>query len=114
MLCIKLLGKRLLEEFDRKCISVSPHTIPLHAGKQQEFAAAVAGLLNPVLTWTPSGGTITSRGLCIALSDSAVVTGTVPESNAGTECCSNLSFTNSIQYSKRRISAICSSALGHE
>ena len=47
-------------------ISLSPRTITLQAGNQQQFAALVTGLSSPVLTWTASGGTISSAGLYVA------------------------------------------------
>jgi hypothetical protein len=55
-------------------ISISPHTISLQAGTQQQFAAAVTGLINPVLTWTASGGNINSTGLYIAPSSAGTYT----------------------------------------
>jgi hypothetical protein len=55
-------------------ISVSPRTISLQAGTQQQFAAAVTGLSNPALTWTASGGTISSAGLYIAPSSAGTYT----------------------------------------
>ena len=55
-------------------ISVSPQTISLQAGKQQQFAAAVTGLSNTVLTWTASGGTINSAGLYSAPSSAGTYT----------------------------------------
>lgn len=55
-------------------ISVSPHSISLQAGKQQQFTAVLTGLLNPALTWTASGGTISSAGLYIAPSSAGTYT----------------------------------------
>jgi hypothetical protein len=55
-------------------VTLSPSTISLQAGQQQQFAAAVTGMSNPTLTWTSSGGTITSAGLYTAPSSSGTYT----------------------------------------
>ena len=55
-------------------VTVSPSTTPLQAGQHQQFAAAVTGISNPTLTWTSSGGTITSTGLYTAPSASGTYT----------------------------------------
>jgi len=47
-------------------ISISPHSISLQAGQQQQFTAAVSGLNKPAVTWTASGGVINSGGLFTA------------------------------------------------
>ena len=47
-------------------ISISPRTSSLQAGKQQQFSAVVSGLSNPQVTWTASGGVISSGGLYTA------------------------------------------------
>jgi hypothetical protein len=47
-------------------ISISPRTISLQAGQQQQFAAALTGSSNPAIAWTASGGTINSAGLYTA------------------------------------------------
>lgn len=55
-------------------ISISPRTSSLQAGKQQQFSAVVSGLSNPQVTWTASGGVISSTGLYTAPSASGTYT----------------------------------------
>jgi hypothetical protein len=47
-------------------ISVSPGTASLQAGGQQQFTAIISGTSNTAVTWTASGGTITTSGLYTA------------------------------------------------
>jgi len=47
-------------------ISISPHSISLREGQQQQFAAVVSGLNRPRVTWTASAGTINNAGLFTA------------------------------------------------
>jgi hypothetical protein len=47
-------------------VSISPHSISLRAGQQQQFAAVVSGLNNPAVRWSASGGTINNAGLFTA------------------------------------------------
>jgi hypothetical protein len=47
-------------------VSISPHSISLQAGQQQQFAAVVSGLNNPAVRWTASGGNINNAGLFTA------------------------------------------------
>lgn len=47
-------------------VSISPRSVSLQAGKQQQFAAAVNGVSSSAVTWSTSGGTITSAGLYTA------------------------------------------------
>ena len=47
-------------------ISISPRTISLQAGQQQQFSAAVTGSSGAAITWNASGGTINSQGLYTA------------------------------------------------
>jgi hypothetical protein len=47
-------------------LSISPHSISLGEGQQQQFAAVVSGLNSPTVTWTASGGTINNAGLFTA------------------------------------------------
>jgi hypothetical protein len=47
-------------------ISVSPGTASLQAGGQQQFTAMISGTSNTAVTWTASGGTITTSGLYTA------------------------------------------------
>ena len=43
-------------------VSVSPASASLQAGQQTQFAATVNGATNTAVTWTASGGTVTSGG----------------------------------------------------
>ena len=47
-------------------ISVSPTTASLQTGGQQQFTAYVSGTSNTTVTWSASGGTVTSGGLYAA------------------------------------------------
>ena len=47
-------------------ISVSPGTASLQAGEQQQFTAMISGTSNTAVTWTASGGAITTSGLYTA------------------------------------------------
>ena len=47
-------------------ISVSPGTASLQAGGQQQFTAMISGTSNTAVTWTASGGAITTSGLYTA------------------------------------------------
>ncbi len=44
-------------------ISVSPTTASLQTGAQQQFSAYVSGTSNTAVTWSASGGTVTTNGL---------------------------------------------------
>ena len=55
-------------------VSISPHTVSLQTGRQQQFVAVVSGLSNPVVTWTASGGTINDAGLYTAPSSGGTYT----------------------------------------
>ncbi|MEO8129735.1 MAG: Ig-like domain-containing protein, partial [Bryobacteraceae bacterium] len=44
-------------------ISLSPNSTTLQPGKTQQFTAAVTGTSNTAVTWTATGGTISSAGL---------------------------------------------------
>ena len=44
-------------------ISVSPSTANLQTGAQQQFSAYVSGTSNTAVTWSASGGTVTTNGL---------------------------------------------------
>jgi len=43
-------------------VTVSPTTASLQAGQQSQFTATVSGTNNKAVTWTASGGTVTSGG----------------------------------------------------
>ncbi len=47
-------------------ISVSPGTASVQAGGQQQFTAMISGTSNTAVSWTASGGTITTSGLYTA------------------------------------------------
>src|SRR5262249_28702930 len=47
-------------------ISISPASVALQPGAQQTFTAAVAGSPNTTVTWTATGGTVSSGGLYTA------------------------------------------------
>jgi len=47
-------------------ISVSPSTVNLQSGAQQQFGASVSGTSNTAVTWSASGGTVSTSGLYVA------------------------------------------------
>jgi len=47
-------------------VSISPTSVSLYTGGIQQFTAAVTGTTNTAVTWTASGGTVSSSGLYIA------------------------------------------------
>src|SRR6202166_1676732 len=47
-------------------VSVSPTTASLQVNQQKQFAATISGTNNTAVTWTASGGTVTSGGLYTA------------------------------------------------
>ena len=47
-------------------ISVSPSTVSIQSGAQQQFIASVSGTTNTGVTWTASGGTVSTSGLYVA------------------------------------------------
>jgi hypothetical protein len=47
-------------------VTVSPTGVSIGAGETQQFTASVAGITDQRVTWTASGGTITSSGLYTA------------------------------------------------
>jgi hypothetical protein len=64
-------------------VSISPHTVSLLAGQQQQFAAAVNGLSSSRVIWTASGGTINSAGLYTAPSSGGTYTVTAASATSG-------------------------------
>jgi hypothetical protein len=55
-------------------ISVSPSTASLQSGGQQQFSATVSGTTNTAVTWTASGGTVSSGGQYTAPSSAGTYT----------------------------------------
>ena len=47
-------------------ISVAPATVNLQSGAQQQFSASVSGTSNTAVTWSASGGTVSTSGLYVA------------------------------------------------
>src|SRR5690242_16213758 len=47
-------------------ISVSPTSVSLQVGATQQFSATMAGLSSSTVTWTATGGTISSSGVYTA------------------------------------------------
>ena len=47
-------------------ISVSPRTVSLQSGAQQQFGASVSGTSNTAVIWSASGGTVSTGGLYVA------------------------------------------------
>src|SRR6476469_4677165 len=47
-------------------VAVSPTSASIQTGSQQQFSASVSGTTNTAVTWTTSGGTVTTTGLYTA------------------------------------------------
>lgn len=47
-------------------VAVTPKTVSLAAGASQQFSASVSGSSNTAVTWTATGGTISSSGMYVA------------------------------------------------
>ncbi len=47
-------------------VTISPKTVTLNPGQTQQFSATVSGTTNTAVTWTATGGTISSSGLFTA------------------------------------------------
>jgi hypothetical protein len=47
-------------------VSLSPTSVSLQSGGQQQFSASVSGTTNTAVTWTTSGGTVSTSGLYTA------------------------------------------------
>ncbi len=69
-------------------ISVSPTTANLQTGGQQTFSAAVSGTTNTAVTWTASGGTVTSAGQYTAPSSAGTYTVTATSAADSTKSAS--------------------------
>jgi hypothetical protein len=52
--------------FQQASVSISPTTITLQPGQTKQFTASVTGNANTAVTWTATGGTISSSGLYTA------------------------------------------------
>jgi len=55
-------------------VSISPTTATLSTGAQKQFTASVSGSTNTAVTWTASGGTVTSSGMYTAPSSAGTYT----------------------------------------
>ena len=69
-------------------ISVSPSTATLSTGAQKQFAASVSGSTNTAVTWTASGGSVTSGGLYTAPSSAGTYTVTATSAADSTKSAS--------------------------
>ncbi|HEX7287863.1 MAG TPA: hypothetical protein VF532_16865 [Candidatus Angelobacter sp.] len=55
-------------------VTVSPHSVPLQVSKQQQFTVNVTGTSNTAVSWTASGGAVTSTGMYTAPSTAGTFT----------------------------------------
>ena len=69
-------------------ISVSPGTASIQSGAQQQFTASVSGSSNTAVTWSASGGTITTSGLYVAPSAAGTYTVTATSAADSTKSAS--------------------------
>ncbi len=69
-------------------ISVSPGTASLQSGTQQQFVATVSGSSNTTVSWSASGGTVTSSGLYLAPSAAGTYTVTATSAADSTKSAS--------------------------
>src|SRR6185312_6493063 len=66
-------------------VLVSPQSVPLQVSTKQQFAASVSGLSSDAVTWTASGGTITSAGLYTAPTTAGTFTVTATSQSDSTK-----------------------------
>ncbi|MGD1080757.1 MAG: hypothetical protein ABR881_20745 [Candidatus Sulfotelmatobacter sp.] len=69
-------------------VSISPTTASISTGAQKQFAASVSGSTNTAVTWTASGGSVTSGGLYTAPSSAGTYTVTATSSADSTKSAS--------------------------
>ena len=69
-------------------VSVSPTTASLQVNQQKQFAASISGTTNTAVTWTASGGTVTSGGLYTAPSSAGTYTVTATSAADSTKSAS--------------------------
>ena len=69
-------------------VSVSPTTASLQVNQQKQFAATISGTNNTAVTWTASGGTVTSGGLYTAPSSAGTYTVTAASAADSTKSAS--------------------------
>ena len=69
-------------------VSVSPTTASLQVNQQKQFAATISGTTNTAVTWTASGGTVTSGGLYTAPSSAGTYTVTATSAADSTKSAS--------------------------
>jgi hypothetical protein len=69
-------------------VTVSPTTASLQVAQQKQFAAAIGGTTNTAVTWTASGGTVTSSGLYTAPSSAGTYTVTATSAADSTKSAS--------------------------
>ena len=69
-------------------VSVSPTTASLQVNQQKQFAASISGTTNTAVTWTASGGTVTSGGLYTAPSSAGTYTVTAASAADSTKSAS--------------------------
>jgi hypothetical protein len=55
-------------------VSLSPSTVSLSTGGQKQFTAYVSGTGNTAVTWSASGGTVTTGGLYVAANTAGIYT----------------------------------------
>ena len=71
-------------------VSISPTTASISTGAQKQFAASVSGSTNTAVTWTASGGSVTSGGLYTAPSSAGTYTVTATSAADSTKSASLL------------------------
>ena len=69
-------------------VSISPTTASISTGAQKQFAASVSGSTNTAVTWTASGGSVTSGGLYTAPSSAGTYTVTATSAADSTKSAS--------------------------
>lgn len=85
-------------------VAISPTSASLSAGASQQFTANVSGTSNTAVTWSASGGTISSTGLYIAPSTTGTYTVTATSVADTTKSASAALTVSSIAGTNRYIS----------
>jgi hypothetical protein len=85
---VSMFGSAALNRASTVSVSVSPTSASLQIGQQEQFAATVIGSTNTAVTWTASGGTVTSSGLYTAPSSAGTYTVTATSAADSTKSAS--------------------------
>ena len=83
--CAATVGSTASAPTSQVKVSIQPGTVSVVVGAQQQFLATVVGATNASVTWTATGGTITSAGVYTAGSNTGSYQVTATSVADGTE-----------------------------